>query len=316
MHPQRSYSSSPSDDGAHYDSSPGSTHSQPGPQPHLYTENAPTSPRDGYALHSGYPAMNGTLDGNLRPHPNRDARQHRSDWTAQDPSRYPPSYSQQPNSSYISYTDTTFPGAAQALPFAYLLPQDGSLEPRYDTLASSHIYNSSPAYPPAPRTYHAHEATPSTFVDYALAASYGQPIRAPYPTGSTSPDVSRLSYVPPMPPNRTQYPDHIHKPALPMCEWDGCNQPLGDNTCAGVRRHLRDHHYKGKPPSAKDPVQCKWGGSCRRDPMQWENIPKHISECHTKTMTRVCALCGDTFARSDTLKRHKEAGNCSRSSLR
>lgn len=53
--------------------------------------------------------------------PNRDARQHRSDWTAQDPSRYPPSYSQQLNSSYISYTDTTFPGAAQALPFAYLL---------------------------------------------------------------------------------------------------------------------------------------------------------------------------------------------------
>lgn len=153
-------------------------------------------------------------------------------------------------------------------------------------------------------------------MDYALAASYGQPIRAPYPTGSTSPDVSRLSYVPPMPPNRTQYPDHIHKPALPMCEWDGCNQPLGDNTCAGVRRHLRDHHYKGKPPSAKDPVQCKWGGSCRRDPMQWENIPKHISECHTKTMTRFCALCGDSFARSDTLKRHKEAGNCSRSSLR
>lgn len=106
-------------------------------------------------------------------------------------------------------------------------------------------------------------------------------------------------------------PGHTHTPTEKKCEWDGCNQLLAENSCSGVRRHLRDHHYKGNPPSAKDLVQCKWGGSCRREPMQWENLPKHISECHTKSMTRICAVCGDSFARSDTLKRHKAAGSCS-----
>lgn len=110
-------------------------------------------------------------------------------------------------------------------------------------------------------------------------------------------------------------PGRNHTPTEEKCEWDGCNQLLAENTCPGVRRHLRDHHYKGNPPSANDLVQCKWGGICRRGAMQWENIPKHISECHLKSMIRrVCAVCGDSFARSDTLKRHKAAGSCTQRS--
>lgn len=158
-------------------------------------------------------------------------------------------------------------------------------------------------------------------MDGAQGGGYGQPIHAPHPSDNAFSNISHPPYAAPMAPApmpfpRASYPGHSHTPTGQMCEWDRCNLPLGENSCAGVRRHLRDHHFKGNPPSAKDPVECKWGGSCRREAMQWENIPKHISECHTKTMTRVCSLCGDKFARSDTLKRHREAGNCSRSKMR
>ena len=44
--------------------------------------------------------------------------------------------------------------------------------------------------------------------------------------------------------------------------------------------------------------------------MQWENLGKHIAECHIKSMKRVCAVCGGCFARSDTLKRHSQSGGC------
>lgn len=185
-------------------------------------------------------------------------------------------------------------------------------------LASPQLYHPSPTYTSAPHIPpRVQDTMPTPNTDYA-PASYGQSTRAPsgYPSGTASSNVSHLYHAAPMLAHHALYSDHIHEPDLPRCEWDGCNQLLGDNSCAGVRRHLRDYHYKGKPPSAKDSVECKWGGSCRRDPMQWENIPKHISECHTKTMQRECELCGDSFARSDTLKRHKEAGNCSRSNLR
>ncbi|OJT01734.1 hypothetical protein TRAPUB_7790 [Trametes pubescens] len=186
----------------------------------------------------------------------------------------------------------------------------------YDTLASPQICHSSLTYIPPPRSSpHAHDATFTSYVDYAQGGSYAlEPIRAPRPSGAAPSNVSHLPYGAPIPPPSASYPGHIHTPDEKRCEWDGCNQPLGENSCAGVRRHLRDHHFRGNPPSAKDLVQCKWAG-CRREAMQWENIPKHVAECHTKSMTRTCSSCGDSFARSDTLKRHKEAGNCSGSSF-
>ncbi|KAI0635250.1 hypothetical protein C8Q77DRAFT_1156564 [Trametes polyzona] len=96
------------------------------------------------------------------------------------------------------------------------------------------------------------------------------------------------------------------------CEWEGCEMILPDAEPKTIRRHLKDCHFADKAPSAKTMVVCRWGGNCRREPMQWENLAKHIAECHTKTMTRVCVYCGDSFARSDTLKRHSESGNCTK----
>ncbi|KAI0372032.1 hypothetical protein BV20DRAFT_906128, partial [Pilatotrama ljubarskyi] len=95
-----------------------------------------------------------------------------------------------------------------------------------------------------------------------------------------------------------------------ICAWDGCGMDLQDDACApsAIRQHLKDHHFCGNTPSSKDRIACKWGGNCNREPMQWENISKHIAEYHLKSMARTCPYCGRSFARSDTLQRHLRSG--------
>ncbi|KAI0659226.1 hypothetical protein C8Q70DRAFT_128903 [Cubamyces menziesii] len=97
------------------------------------------------------------------------------------------------------------------------------------------------------------------------------------------------------------------------CQWaGGCGETITGGTPANIRGHLKDRHFMGAAPTAKTMLCCKWGDDCRRDPMQWENIPKHIAECHLKTMRRQCGDCGADFARSDTLTRHQQASSCPR----
>lgn len=135
--------------------------------------------------------------------------------------------------------------------------------------------------------------------------------------------TSPANYHTPLPPQPTRpllgpwdtyyaqpEPQQAHIPTENICLYDGCGALLHDPSCSGVRRHLRDCHFRGHPPSSKALVPCRWGGGCRSEPMQWENLGKHIAECHIKSMKRVCAVCGGCFARSDTLKRHSQSGGC------
>ncbi|KAJ3012091.1 hypothetical protein NUW54_g1974 [Trametes sanguinea] len=107
-------------------------------------------------------------------------------------------------------------------------------------------------------------------------------------------------------------PSNSESPNTHTCQWDGCGLQLGNVTLRGVREHLREHHFRNRSPplSGKDMIECRWGGNCGRDKMQWENLPKHLAECHFRSMTRVCDQCGGSFARGDTLRRHQESGSC------
>ncbi|KAI0826536.1 hypothetical protein BC628DRAFT_1338786 [Trametes gibbosa] len=96
-----------------------------------------------------------------------------------------------------------------------------------------------------------------------------------------------------------------------ICEWDDCGMVL-DGSCPGVRQHLKQHHFQGVTPASGEQIVCRWGGRCRREPMKWENVPKHVAECHTKSMMKVCDGCYVSFSRGDALKRHRESGNCHR----
>ena len=88
------------------------------------------------------------------------------------------------------------------------------------------------------------------------------------------------------------------------CMWDNCDVILDDISHAGVRRHFRDYHHAPRG----ERLCCKWGGCCRSEEMLFENIPKHIAECHVKSMAQRCPHCNGSFARKDTLKRHLNAG--------
>lgn len=88
------------------------------------------------------------------------------------------------------------------------------------------------------------------------------------------------------------------------CQWHGCTIELDDISHSGIRRHFRDFHGQARGSM----VRCKWGGACRSEEMLYDNIAKHIAECHLKSMRTTCKSCGNSFARNDTLKRHLNAG--------
>ncbi|KAH9896944.1 hypothetical protein C8Q73DRAFT_664607 [Cubamyces lactineus] len=161
-----------------------------------------------------------------------------------------------------------------------------------------------------PATYH---TTPNPIMQQSPFA--GPPIHrdvhATYANAPTRvPHLHPLSASPPLARSPTNDPTST---TGIRCEWaGGCGQTIANGAPAGIRGHLKDHHFTGGAPAAKDMLQCLWGSECRRDPMQWENIPKHIAECHLKTMRRQCGDCGADFARSDTLTRHQLASSCPR----
>ncbi|KAI0336870.1 hypothetical protein GY45DRAFT_1332898 [Cubamyces sp. BRFM 1775] len=133
---------------------------------------------------------------------------------------------------------------------------------------------------------------------------------------TTVPAPSRAPYLPhppsaPPPLTRTPTIDPTSGPSV-RCEWaGGCGEMIAIGSPASIRGHLKEVHFAA-PPASKAMMCCQWGHDCKRDPMQWENIPKHIAECHTKTMRRQCGDCGADFARSDTLTRHQQASSCPR----
>ncbi|KAI0764885.1 hypothetical protein C8Q74DRAFT_1006650 [Fomes fomentarius] len=88
------------------------------------------------------------------------------------------------------------------------------------------------------------------------------------------------------------------------CQWDGCAIELDDITHGGLRRHFRDRHYQARGTL----THCVWEQNCRSERMLFENIPKHIAECHLKSMKQECPGCHGVFARKDTLKRHITSG--------
>ncbi len=88
------------------------------------------------------------------------------------------------------------------------------------------------------------------------------------------------------------------------CQWDSCEVILDDVSHSGLRRHFRDFHHAPRG----ERMRCRWGSCCRSEEMLFENIPKHIAECHVKSMAQRCPWCNGNFARKDTLKRHQNAG--------
>ncbi|KAI0746861.1 hypothetical protein C8Q80DRAFT_802445 [Daedaleopsis nitida] len=98
------------------------------------------------------------------------------------------------------------------------------------------------------------------------------------------------------------------KPTPPSgrCQWGNCDVVLDDQSHSGLRRHFREFHNNPRGTQTR----CIWGQGCRSETMLFENIPKHIAECHLKTMKEHCPGCGNSFARKDTLKRHLSSGGC------
>ncbi|KAI9063553.1 hypothetical protein FKP32DRAFT_678622 [Trametes sanguinea] len=153
---------------------------------------------------------------------------------------------------------------------------------------------------------------------------YNEPHHSEYAHGrisrhaSTATTTSVESYSQPIVPLNDIVSGYFHRPSNSespnpnTCQWDGCGLQLGNVTLRGVREHLREHHFRNRSPplSGKDMIECRWGGNCGRDKMQWENLPKHLAECHFRSMTRICDQCGGSFARGDTLRRHQESGSC------
>ncbi|PIL27585.1 transcription factor [Ganoderma sinense ZZ0214-1] len=132
-------------------------------------------------------------------------------------------------------------------------------------------------------------------------------IRSPtYPEGDIKPKVENMENI------QSTSPYAIYAPPLPTpgtdqrmrCQWQNCPIDLDDVSHAGIRRHFRDYHSQARGST----VRCEWGGTCRSEEMLYDNIAKHIAECHLKSMRTRCESCGNTFARNDTLKRHLNAG--------
>ncbi|TBU28518.1 hypothetical protein BD311DRAFT_865456 [Dichomitus squalens] len=125
---------------------------------------------------------------------------------------------------------------------------------------------------------------------------------------STSPIEPKMEYVDyaGIPPSTsTQHPCDSHTLGpVGICEWRGCNVQLDDLSHAGIRRHFRAYHAQPRGST----LRCQWGVNCRSEEMLFDNIAKHIAECHLKSMKRECSTCGNSFARNDTLKRHLNAG--------
>lgn len=88
------------------------------------------------------------------------------------------------------------------------------------------------------------------------------------------------------------------------CQWKDCTIELDDLSHSGIRRHFRDYHNMPRGSM----IRCEWGSNCRSEEMLYDNIAKHIAECHLKSMRTACKSCGNSFARNDTLKRHLNAG--------
>ena len=114
----------------------------------------------------------------------------------------------------------------------------------------------------------------------------------------------------PVPAAPNPYPDPYRSSAprqgttSARCQWEGCTVILDDLSHPGIRRHFRDFHRVTRGQQ----VRCAWGGNCRSEAMLYENIPKHIAECHLKSMAQPCPNCHNVFARKDKLKRHLTAG--------
>ncbi|KAI0635248.1 hypothetical protein C8Q77DRAFT_691832 [Trametes polyzona] len=147
---------------------------------------------------------------------------------------------------------------------------DGNLHGSFSS-SSEFIYPSSTAHPP-------HE-TPRLITSSRSIHSDFPSERVPAPTGQRN------------------------------CEWNACGIALPDAQHKTIRRHLKECHFPDNAPSATTMVVCRWGENCRREPMRWENLAKHIVESHT-TPKVICRDCGTSFARRDTLKRHVYSGYC------
>ncbi|KAI0646380.1 hypothetical protein C8Q79DRAFT_666199 [Trametes meyenii] len=176
--------------------------------------------------------------------------------------------------------------------------------PQHLAIRTQSLHSPPHTYPPQDLLVQSAEFHDGSLDANALFDMSALPTQYPYPTVRPNNAISSHIY------SHLAQEQSLRTQA--RCEWGGCGAFLDDSSCAGVRRHLKECHFNGNPPAGKDPLTCQWGSSCRRDPMQWENVPKHIAECHLKSMARTCSRCGGTFARSDTLKRHIESGGCSR----
>lgn len=117
---------------------------------------------------------------------------------------------------------------------------------------------------------------------------------------------NRYCPTPPIPSHLANIPTAgAPVPGTPVrCQWDGCTIELDDISHGGLRRHFRDRHFRPRGTLTR----CVWGQNCRSEQMLFENIPKHIAECHLKSMKQVCPGCHGIFARKDTLKRHITSG--------
>ncbi|KAH9852555.1 hypothetical protein C2E23DRAFT_859887 [Lenzites betulinus] len=278
-------------------------------------------PQDPY--YASYTAANEIKDSHQRPYSNQNAQQQQhAAWPVRD-DHYPPFSNQLPASTHDrTYNEIPLINRSSSQDHRTSYPHDAS---------TFSPFNPTPSSQPAPlhlsayaiRQPHPPALDPaySTFLDsrYARDGGYvnAHRLEAPHPNYPSTPInvVPNTSYatsrsIPPNDPSHLSTNQGPNAENVTICEWEGCGRALDDDTCRGVRSHLKQYHCNGISPAAGTMLRCMWGGRCRREPMKWENMPKHVAECHTKSMMRVCDYCRVSFSRGDALKRHLEAGNC------
>ncbi|KAI1798131.1 hypothetical protein LXA43DRAFT_10411 [Ganoderma leucocontextum] len=152
-------------------------------------------------------------------------------------------------------------------------------------------------------------AAPTTGAFHASFTPSESPIPSPiYPGGDIQPKAEIMEYG-------SLHPTALHPTYAPptpttgarermRCQWKDCPIELDDLSHSGIRRHFREYHNMPRGST----VRCEWEPSCRSEAMLYDNIAKHIAECHLKSMKTACKACGNMFARNDTLKRHLDAG--------
>jgi hypothetical protein len=104
------------------------------------------------------------------------------------------------------------------------------------------------------------------------------------------------------------------------CCWDGgCGAQIPEPLTANILAHLGEcHGIAVRDGDGSAPIVCRWGSrhgsskggsGCGRQ-LKVCSIRNHILNCHEKTKTGTCRLCGGFISRAETYLMNRHLGSC------